>query len=139
VESPAAPASIPPRRSRAVRAVLIVVGTVALGFGVLGIVVPVLPTTPFLLLAAACYARASDRLYSWLIHQRTLGPVIVRWRESRTLDPRVKARALVVVALTFTLSIVLVEEIVLRVLLALTGSLVSLFLARIPAQRLPSG
>jgi uncharacterized membrane protein YbaN (DUF454 family) len=118
-----------------VRAVLIVVGTIALGFGVLGIVVPVLPTTPFLLLAAACYARASDRLYQWLLNQRTLGPVIVRWRESRTMDPRVKVRALVVVVITFGLSIVLVEEIVLRALLAVTGMIVSVFLARIPAQR----
>jgi len=128
----------PPRRSRAVRAVLIVAGTIALGFGVLGIVVPVLPTTPFLLLAAACYARASDRLYRWLLNQRTLGPVIVRWRESRTIDPRVKVRALVVVVVTFGLSIVLVEEIVLRALLAATGMIVSVFLARIPAQRAPA-
>jgi uncharacterized membrane protein YbaN (DUF454 family) len=114
------------------------VGTVALGFGVLGIVVPVLPTTPFLLLAAACYARASDRLYAWLLGQRTLGPVIVRWRESRTMDPRVKVRALVVVVVTFGLSIILVEEVVMRALLAVTGTIVSVFLARIPAHRVPA-
>ena len=121
------------------RAVLVVVGTVALVFGVLGIVVPVLPTTPFLLLAAACYARASDRLYLWLLNQRTLGPVIVRWRESRTMDPRVKLRALAVVAVTFGLSILLVEELVMRALLAMTGTIVSVFLARIPAHRTPAG
>jgi hypothetical protein len=139
VESPAVAATAPPpRRSRAVRAVLVVVGTVALVFGVLGIVVPVLPTTPFLLLAAACYARASDRLYLWLLNQRTLGPVIVRWRESRTMDPRVKLRALAVVAVTFGLSILLVEELVMRALLAVTGTIVFVFLARIPAHRAPS-
>jgi uncharacterized protein len=139
VENPIGPGSAsPPRRSRAVRTVLVVVGTVALGFGVLGIVVPVLPTTPFLLLAAACYARASDRLYTWLLGQRTLGPVIVRWRESRTMDPRVKVRALVVVVVTFGLSIILVEEVVMRALLAVTGTIVSLFLSRIPAHRVPA-
>lgn len=141
MESPADPAPVTARRwrSRAVRAVLLVVGTVALAFGVVGIVVPVLPTTPFLLLAAACYARASDRLYAWLLGQRTLGPVIVRWRESRTMDPRVKVRALVVVAVTFGLSILLVEEVIMRVLLAMTGTIVFAFLARIPAHRTPAG
>ena len=139
MDSPVSPEVEAPRRSPAVRAVLLVVGTVALAFGVLGIVVPVLPTTPFLLLAAACYARASDRLYAWLLGQRTLGPVIVRWRESRTMDPRVKVRALVVVVVTFGLSIILVEEIVMRALLALTGTIVSVFLARIPAHRPATG
>ncbi len=87
------PAPVPadPRRAAplpmSLRVVLVTVGTASLVVGVLGIVVPILPTTPFLLLAAACYARASDRLYAWLIGQPSLGPIITEWRSSRSLPP----------------------------------------------------
>jgi uncharacterized membrane protein YbaN (DUF454 family) len=129
----APPADPPPNdRSRPLRAVLAVVGTVSLAIGVLGILVPVLPTTPFLLLAAACYARASDRLYAWLLGQRSLGPIITRWRESRSMEPAVKTRALVIVVVTFAASILLVDALLLRVVLAVTGTIVAVFLARVP-------
>jgi uncharacterized membrane protein YbaN (DUF454 family) len=121
-----------PDRSRPVRIVLAVVGTVALAIGVLGIVLPILPTTPFLLLAAACYARASARLYGWLLGQSALGPIITRWRESGSLAPGVKARAIVVVVVTFSVSILLVDGLLVRVLLVATAAIVTVFLARLP-------
>jgi hypothetical protein len=119
-------------RSRPVRLAFGIAGTIALALGLVGIVVPVLPTTPFLLLAAACYARASTRLLAWLLGQPMLGPVIVRWRESGSMAPAVKARAIVVVVVTFGLSIVLVDGLVMRGLLGMTGGIVAVFLARIP-------
>ena len=119
-------------RSRPIRLAFAVVGTVALAVGLLGIVVPVLPTTPFLLLAAACYARSSTRLYGWLLGQPTLGPIIVRWRETGSMAPAVKARAIAVVVVTFGLSIILVDGLLVRGLLGLTGGIVAIFLSRIP-------
>jgi len=115
-----------------VRGLLLVVGTAALVLGVVGIFVPVLPTTPFLLVTAACYARASTRLYEWLIGQRSLGPIIVEWRRSRSLPPGVKTRALLVVAITFALSLILVDVVALRVVLLVTGLILAAFLYRIP-------
>lgn len=109
-------------------------GTVALGLGLVGLVVPILPTTPFLLLAAACYARASERLYTWLIGQRALGPIITEWRRSRSLPPGVKTRALVVVVVTFGVSIVLVEAWPIRLVLLVTAAILLAFLARIPTR-----
>ena len=116
-----------------VRVVLVVVGTTALVLGVVGIVVPVLPTTPFLLVAAACYARSSTRLYAWLLGQPSLGRIVAEWRRSRSLPPGVKARALLIVALTFAVSIVLVDGLVLQLLLVAVGVILGAFLWRIPA------
>ena len=72
-----AEAGIPLRR-RVVQALLIAAGTLFVGLGVLGIVLPVLPTTPFLLLAAACCLRSSSRLYRWLHTNRWFGKCL-RW------------------------------------------------------------
>jgi uncharacterized membrane protein YbaN (DUF454 family) len=79
-----------------VRIVLIVVGTTALGLGIVGIALPLLPTTPFLLLAAACFARSSQRLYTWLIHHRWFGDYIRHYREHRAIPLRAKVVSLVV-------------------------------------------
>lgn len=65
------------------RILLIAAGSFSVGFGVLGIFLPLLPTTPFLLLAAACYVRSSDRLYTWLVTNRWLGEYIRNCREGR--------------------------------------------------------
>ena len=127
-EAPPDPSTISPLW----RAVLLVVGTASLILGVIGIVLPILPTTPFLLVTAACYARASTRLYQWLIGQRSLGPIITEWRRSRSLPPGVKTRALVAVAITFTLSVILVDATVARVVLVATGVILATFLYRIP-------
>ncbi|HEX8593398.1 MAG TPA: YbaN family protein [Pseudomonas sp.] len=63
-------------RSRIVRFVLQAIGWLSVALGVIGIFLPVLPTTPFLLLAAACFARSSPRFYSWLVNHKRLGPWI---------------------------------------------------------------
>jgi uncharacterized membrane protein YbaN (DUF454 family) len=115
-----------------VRIVFAVIGTVALAIGVLGIVLPILPTTPFLLLAAACYARASARLYGWLLGQSALGPIITRWRESGSLARGVKVRAIVIVVVTFAVSIILVDGLLVRAFLVVTAAVLAVSLARLP-------
>jgi uncharacterized membrane protein YbaN (DUF454 family) len=115
------------------RVLLIIVGTAALVLGIVGIVVPILPTTPLLLVSAACYARASERLYEWLLGQPSLGPIISEWRRSRSLPPGVKVRALAVVAFTFAASIILVDATVLRLGLAAAGVTLAWFMYRLPS------
>lgn len=72
------------------RALLLILGLLSLGFGILGVFVPLLPTTPFLLLSAYCFIRSSDKLYNWLIGNKFLGHYIHNYIENRAIEPRVK-------------------------------------------------
>ena len=73
-----------------VRYLLVGLGFLFLGLGITGILVPILPTTPFLLLAAACFARGSERFYLALLQNRFLGGFIRDWREGRGISLRTK-------------------------------------------------
>jgi uncharacterized membrane protein YbaN (DUF454 family) len=80
-------------RSRTVRWLLWVAGSISLALGLIGVVLPGLPTTPFVLLAAACYAKASPRLHGWLLNHRFMGPMIRDWETHRSLTRRTKTVA----------------------------------------------
>jgi uncharacterized membrane protein YbaN (DUF454 family) len=69
-------------------------GFVALALGIIGIPMPVLPTTPFLLLSAWCFARSSERWHQWLLANDTFGPVIASWEQSRCISIRTKVMAI---------------------------------------------
>lgn len=72
----------------------IIIGTISLGLGILGIFLPLLPTTPFLLLTAALYFRGSPRLYQRLLDHRLLGPYIRNYRENKAIPLRAKVISL---------------------------------------------
>lgn len=82
--------SVTPHRSRLVRGLLWTAGSVSLLLGLIGVVLPGLPTTPFVLLAAACYAKASPRLHAWLLNHRLTGPLLRDWEAHRSLTRRTK-------------------------------------------------
>ena len=82
------------------RIFLIIVGSVSLVLGVLGIFLPMLPTTPFLLLSAAAWVKASPSLYEWLINHKVLGEYIRNFREHRAIPLRVKIISVSLVWLT---------------------------------------
>lgn len=82
-------------------------GLICVGLGLIGIVLPLLPTVPFMLLAAFFFARSSERLHNWLITHPTLGPPIVDWQSRGAINPRVKRIATVSIALVFLISVVL--------------------------------
>ncbi|OPZ25849.1 MAG: Inner membrane protein YbaN [Lentisphaerae bacterium ADurb.BinA184] len=90
----------PGSSSRVRRALLVGIGTAAVGLGVIGIFLPVLPTTPFLLLAAACYARGSRRFYVWLMTNRWCGESIRNYREGRGVPLRQKVLTLALLWIT---------------------------------------
>ncbi len=86
------------------RLLLVTVGLVSVGLGVLGIFLPLLPTTPFLLLAAACFVRSSPRLHAWIMGHRVLGAFIRDWQDGRGLSARSKGVTLAVLWVTITSS-----------------------------------
>ncbi len=96
--------------NRIVQVVLIVSGTFFVALGVLGIFVPVLPTTPFLLLAAFCYARSSERFLHWLLTNRWFGAYIKNYREGRGIPLREKLLTIVALWLSIGFSALYVVE-----------------------------
>lgn len=120
------------------RVLLVVLGTVACLLGVVGIVVPLLPTTPFLLLAAALYCRSSPRLYDRLLGHRRLGAYIRHFREERALPLRVKVVSVSLVWLTLSYAAWEAEAWgTWRWLLLLLALGVSLHILRFPTLRRP--
>lgn len=75
------------------RSFWLLTGFLFLGLGLLGVVLPVLPTTPFLLLAAGCFAKSSPRLHGWLLSHPTFGPPIRNWQENGAISRQAKRLA----------------------------------------------
>jgi uncharacterized membrane protein YbaN (DUF454 family) len=110
-------------------------GTLALVLGIIGVFMPILPTTPFLLLATAFYARSSRRFYNWLMNHPTFGPLIIEWRTYRSIPWRVKMVAVATMTLTFGSSILFfVKNDRLQLALALFGLVMAVWLYRIPSR-----
>ena len=95
-------------KSRIIRYLLVVIGWLAVVLGVVGIFLPLLPTTPFLLLASACFMRGSPRLNQWLHQHPQLGPILVNWHQHGAVTAVVKRRGMIMIVLSFTFSIVMV-------------------------------
>lgn len=113
-----------------VKKVLILLGSISLGLGVIGIFLPVLPTTPFLLLSASLYAKSSDRLYHWLITHPVFGEYIRLFREDNALPLHLKIISISTMWLFMLFSIFFVVngKSYLQLLLAVIGIAVSIYL-----------
>ena len=81
-------------------------GLISLALGAIGVVLPLLPTTPLVILAAFAFARGSPRLSAMLENHRVFGPIIAEWREKGAIAPRFKAMAVGMMVLTFTGSLI---------------------------------
>jgi len=113
---------------------LVALGSVSLATGVVGIFVPLLPTTCFVLLAGACYAKSSPRLHRWLRAHRLFGPMIRSWEDDRSIPLRAKFAAVGVTALTCGASALMVDKTFVHVILACVVLMVSLIMWRIPTK-----
>ncbi len=123
-------------RSPALRWTLMLLSSIFLILGIIGIFLPILPTTPFVLLAAACYARSSAKFYNQLMNHKYLGPPLRQWQETRTIPRPIKVLAIALLLGTLAPSTLLfVPILAVKVGLLLFAAVMSMIIARIPSRR----
>mgnify|MGYP001010900522 CR=1 FL=1 len=109
----------------------IVLGSVSLALGITGILLPVLPTTPFLLLTGFFYLRSSARLYGWLANHKIFGAYIRNYMTYRAVPGRVKIAALLMLWAALSVSMVLINKAITYILLPAVGTGVSVHLFKL--------
>ena len=118
-----------------VRALYLGAGFLALFLAILGAVLPVLPTTPFVLLAAACFARGSEYFHRKLLENRIAGPIIREWTLYRSIPQRVKRWVYFLMTLSFGSSIWIVPEPWQKIMLVVIGCILAGYVWRIPVRK----
>jgi uncharacterized membrane protein YbaN (DUF454 family) len=115
------------------RAIYLIIGTVALALGAMGLFLPVLPTTPFVILASACYLRSSKRMHSWILQSKLFGETIENYQAGRGLKRDTKIRALVLMWATISISaFFFVDQLIFRGSMFLVASGVTIYILRLP-------
>ena len=111
----------------------VVMGTIALAIGFLGLFLPVIPTTPLVILAAACYTRGSERLHRWLLESKWFGETIRTYQSGQGLRKATKIRAISLMWIVITISAVFsVDSLPVRVVMFGTAILVTRYLLGLP-------
>jgi uncharacterized membrane protein YbaN (DUF454 family) len=119
--------------SRITKPIFAIMGTLFLGLGAIGIFLPLLPTTPFLLLAAACYLRGSERLHNWMMHNRVFGEFIKNYLGGKGISLRHKTFTLMLLWLMISYSILyMMENLVLQTFVFLIALAVSFHIITLP-------
>jgi uncharacterized membrane protein YbaN (DUF454 family) len=122
-------ASCKKKRNKIARALWLVTGLVCVGLGAIGIVLPILPTTPFLLAAAACFCKSSTRLYNWLINNKWFGEYIRNYKEGKGIPMKTKIITLTVLWATIGVSTIFILSHLLPPSLVLPMQLIMLSIA----------
>ena len=122
--------------NRPKKVLFITLGTFFVGIAIIGIIIPILPTTPFLLLSAALYARSSKRFYDWLLNNRLFGKYIKNYREGKGIPVYLKIMVITLLWITISVSIVFaVELLAVRIILVCVASGVSIHILKIKTSR----
>ncbi|ADZ90706.1 DUF454 family protein [Marinomonas mediterranea] len=113
----------------------IVLGWLSLVTGVIGIFLPLLPTTPLVLLSAWCFSRSSTRFHNWLINHKYFGPIILDWQSGDGIPKKVRNRALIVMWLGMSISMFIVWRFWATIGLVTIGVCVSIYMLRMPLKK----
>ncbi|AIF42323.1 YbaN family protein [Virgibacillus sp. SK37] len=90
------------------KTILVIIGSLSLAIGIIGIVLPLIPTTPLLLLAAACYIRSSKKLYNWLITNKYFGSYIENYRSGKGIPLKAKIFSVLLIWISMSFTIIFV-------------------------------
>ena len=107
-------------------------GWISLSLGIIGAFLPLLPTTPFILLSAWCFARSSERFHSWLLANKYFGQMINDWENGRGLSRKIRARALILSWFSLSFSMFVIYQWWGIVILGTVGILLTLYLYKLP-------
>ena len=120
-----------------IKALWVIAGSVFVVLGAFGVILPGLPTTPFLILAAACYIRSSQRLYDWLIANKTFGPYLRDYREGKGIPKRAKKIALVMMTIFVGYAVLFaLDDIFVRIVVLILGMIGFFYVAyRVPSAK----
>ncbi len=122
-------------RNRILRLLLLVSGWILVGLAAIGVVLPLVPTTPFLLLAALCFYKSSSRFYSWLYANRIFGKYLLDYKEKKGVPARIKTWTLIFLWVSLFISIYLVNILWIRLALIAIGTAVTLHLLMIRTKK----
>jgi uncharacterized membrane protein YbaN (DUF454 family) len=114
------------------RVLLIILGWICVMLATLGVVLPLLPTTPLLLLAGWCFARSSPRFHHWLLHRSWFGSYLRHWQQHRALPKGAKPKAVALILVTFAVSIYFVPLLWVRILLLCMMFMLLIMMWRLP-------
>ena len=113
--------------------IYLIVGSFALVAGIIGVFLPILPTTPFILLSAWCFFRSSDKLYEWVINNETFGPTIMNYQQGKGITQKTRIRAIVMMWATISVSAYFfVSNLYVIGIMYLVAISVSVYLYRLP-------
>ncbi len=119
-------------RSKLSKTLYSIAGTICLALGIIGIILPILPTTPFLLLSAACYSRSSEKFYNWLLNNRIFGSYIRNYREGMGMSVKSKIFSISMLCITIIISILFFITIIwIQIILLIIATCVSTHIASI--------
>ncbi|GKT11990.1 MAG: hypothetical protein ISEC1_P0963 [Thiomicrorhabdus sp.] len=108
------------------------IGAISFLLGLIGVLLPLLPTTPFMILAATCFAKSSPRFHQALLNNRWIGKDLRQWEESKTMKRSTKKRSTILIIITFSISIaILWQRIELQIMLVTIMSILLFFIWRI--------
>ena len=125
----------PQVRSKTKRFLLNVIGLMCVGLAILGVILPILPTTPFLLVAAACFAKSSPRMQKKLLANKIFGPLINEWQQHRCIPSKAKRVALLTMIFSIVWSAYLLQNFMLTVLVFVLIIGPFIFLWRLPVSK----
>ena len=120
-----------------IKALWVIAGSVFVVLGAFGVILPGLPTTPFLILAAACYIRSSQKLYDWLIANKTFGPYLRDYREGKGIPNRAKKIALVMMTIFVGYAVLFaLDDLFVRIVVLILGMIGFFYVAyRVPSAK----
>lgn len=118
-----------------IKYLMIGLGSICLALGTIGILIPVLPTTPFLLLASFFYLRSSEKLHQWMIHHKVFGPYLYNYLTHRVVPARAKVIALVTLWASLSFTMTLIPLIAVRIGIGVIGLAVTVYLLQLKSLR----